>query len=65
LAVLAKGAAPFLAAGACSARSKITRSASRRDFHDREDFYIEKRSKSFAIMKDGRLGEATGVPGQV
>jgi|1185.fasta_scaffold44543_1 hypothetical protein len=48
---------------ACSAHSKITKSASRQDFHDHEDFYIGKRSKSFAIMKDSQQGEAIGVSG--
>jgi hypothetical protein len=56
-------APPPLTADACSTFSTITKSALQRDFHDREDFYIGKRSKSFAIMKDSRQGEAAGVPG--
>jgi hypothetical protein len=52
-----------LTADACSAISKITNSASRQDFHDHEDFYIGKRSKSFAIMKGSRQGKAAGIAG--
>jgi hypothetical protein len=33
--------------------------------HDREDFYIEKRSKSFAIMKGGRQRGQAGFQGRV
>jgi hypothetical protein len=60
--MLRPGAAP-LSPGARPALLEITRSASRQDFHDREDFYIEKRSKSFAIMKGRRGCGASGTPG--
>jgi hypothetical protein len=54
-----------LTTGVRPALLEITRSASGQDFHDREDFYIEKRSKSFAIMKGGRPRGPSGFQGRV
>jgi hypothetical protein len=53
---------PPLAADACSDFSTITKSALRRDFHDREDFYIEKR-KSSRSWKESVLAAANFAGG--